>query len=508
MLSRSLMAARQPLGAGPAGPARHCHSGLDGNGEGPDPRPPLVLRLPSLARSALAASCSWISVPPAQRRARQHPAWPGSPAQLSLQAVPPRRRASLRSPAPYTPTPHLMRFPHAPHGGPSVGRSGSRGTPAGPLPPGTEALPLRGAIPTPPTRLSPPPQPPEHLLPLKGDVAAHHPARVLATPGPSLLHPQAPRRRRYTLTAARLRWDHFNLTYRILSFPRNLLSPSETRRGLAAAFRMWSDVSPFSFREVAPEQPSDLRIGFYPVNHTDCLVSALHHCFDGPTGELAHAFFPPHGGIHFDDSEYWVLGPTRYSWKKGVWLTDLVHVAAHEIGHALGLMHSQHSRALMHLNATLRGWKALSQDELWGLHRLYGCLDRLFVCASWARRGFCDARRRLMKRLCPSSCDFCYEFPFPTVASTAPPPRTKTRLVPEGRNVTFRCGQKILHKKGKVYWYKDQEPLEFSYPGYLALGEAHLSIIANAINEGTYTCVVRRRQRVLSTYSWRVRVRS
>ncbi|XP_036918097.1 matrix metalloproteinase-23 isoform X1 [Sturnira hondurensis] len=338
--------------------------------------------------------------------------------------------------------------------------------------------------------------------------ATPRPAGVPTTLGPGPLPHQAPRRRRYTLTPARLRWDHFNLTYRILSFPRNLLSPRETRQGLAAAFRMWSEVSPFSFREVAAEQPSDLRIGFYPVNHTDCLVSALHHCFDGPTGELAHAFFPPHGGIHFDDSEYWVLGPTRYSWKKGVWLTDLVHVAAHEIGHALGLMHSQHGRALMHLNATLRGWKALSQDELWGLHRLYGCLDRLFVCSSWARRGFCDARRRLMKRLCPSSCDFCYEFPFPTVAATAPPPRTKTRLVPEGRNVTFRCGQKILHKKGKVHWYKDQEPLEFSFPGYLALGEAHLSIIANAINEGTYTCVVRRRQRVLSTYSWRVRVRS
>ncbi|XP_073653591.1 matrix metalloproteinase-23 isoform X4 [Tursiops truncatus] len=346
-----------------------------------------------------------------------------------------------------------------------------------------------------------------HLLPSKGD-AVPPTAGVLTTPSLGPPHPPAPRRRRYTLTPTRLHWDHFNLTYRILSFPRNLLSPRETRRGLAAAFRMWSDVSPFSFREVAPEQPSDLRIGFYPVNHTDCLVSPTHHCFDGPTGELAHAFFPPHGGIHFDDSEYWVLGPTRYSWKKGVWLTDLVHVAAHEIGHALGLMHSQHGRALMHLNATLRGWKALSQDELWGLHRLYGCLDRLFVCASWARRGFCDARQRLMKRLCPSSCDFCYEFPFPTVAATAPPPRTKTRLVPEGRNVTFRCGQKILHKKGKVYWYKDQEPLEFSYPGYLALGDAHLSIIANAINEGTYTCVVRRRQHVLSTYSWRVRLRS
>ncbi|XP_054993772.1 matrix metalloproteinase-23 isoform X1 [Sorex araneus] len=415
------------------------------------------------------------------------------------------------------------------------------------------------------------------------DVTSPSPTGVSGPPPP-----QAPRRRRYTLTPARLRWDRFNLTYRVLSFPRNLLSPSETRRGLAAAFRMWSEVSPFSFREVAPEQPSDLRIGFYPANHTDCLASALHHCFDGPTGELAHAFFPPHGGIHFDDSEYWILGPTRYSWKKGdgrllpgappgwapvgapregqagrlggggpgsqtpgparprapagaelhswgpsshpyllpersqrscaqgtpvltrpagVWLTDLVHVAAHEIGHALGLMHSLQGRALMHLNATLRGWKVLSQDELWGLHRLYGCLDRLSVCGSWARKGFCAARQRLMKRLCPSSCDFCYEFPFPTEAATPPPPRTKTRLVSEGRNMTFRCGQKILHKKGKVHWYKDQEPLEFSYPGYLALGEAHLSIIANAITEGTYTCVVRRQRRVLTTYSWRVRVR-
>ncbi|KAM8864171.1 uncharacterized protein mmp23ba isoform 1-T1 [Spinachia spinachia] len=219
------------------------------------------------------------------------------------------------------------------------------------------------------------------------------------------------RNKRYTLTPEQLKWDNFKLTYKLLSFPTNLINASDTRRGIARAFGMWSDVSPFSFREVPADQEADMKIGFYPINHTDCLQSYLHHCFDGITGELAHAFFPPTGEIHFDDHEYWILGNMRFSWKKGVWLTDLVHVATHEIGHVLGLMHSLNPKAIMHLNATLTGRKQITQDEVWGLHRLYGCLDRLFICPAWARKGYCSSKRKLMQKHCPSSCDFCYDPP-------------------------------------------------------------------------------------------------
>lgn len=37
-----------------------------------------------------------------------------------------------------------------------------------------------------------------------------------------------------------------------------------------------------------------------------------------------------------------------------------------------------------------------------------GCKDRLFMCPSWAQKGFCEKRKKLMKKHCPSTCDFCY----------------------------------------------------------------------------------------------------
>lgn len=56
-------------------------------------------------------------------------------------------------------------------------------------------------------------------------------------------------------------------------------------------------------------------------------------------------------------------------------------------------------------------------------------------------------------------------------------------------------------------WYKDGELLEYSHPNYISLKNDHITIVANAINEGTYTCIVKKKEKVLTNYSWRVRVR-
>jgi len=85
-------------------------------------------------------------------------------------------------------------------------------------------------------------------------------------------------------------------------------------------------------------------------------------------GVLAHAFYPKSGETHFDDEEQWV---DRQS--DGI---DLMTVAAHELGHALGLGHSEVPGALM--APYYQGYDpnfSLPDDDRRAIQSLYGmCL--------------------------------------------------------------------------------------------------------------------------------------
>jgi Matrixin/Putative peptidoglycan binding domain len=163
-------------------------------------------------------------------------------------------------------------------------------------------------------------------------------------------------------------WGTKTLTYH-LGTPSTDLSERDCWAAVNRALTTWQNAGVgLKFTKVNEVAEANIAIHWGPAEDPD-------HSMVGNV--LAHADFPPGESIlshprdqlplHFDDTEHvWVNGAEFNAF-------DIETVALHEIGHCLGLFHSNVRGAVMFAfvddNFTLR---RLQQDDILGIRQLYG----------------------------------------------------------------------------------------------------------------------------------------
>jgi hypothetical protein len=160
-------------------------------------------------------------------------------------------------------------------------------------------------------------------------------------------------------------WDRRSLTFALDTGTNDVAGGGEFN-AVRAAFATWAAAAPLTFTEVTTAQNPDIRIGWRPANDPD-------HSMVG--GTLAHADFPPGCSVvtnnlpkpvHFDDQEHnWSIGSLAGAF-------DVESVALHEIGHIIGLGHSNVPGAVMFPSISPGATnRSLTPDDSAGAQGLY-----------------------------------------------------------------------------------------------------------------------------------------
>ncbi|XP_074642230.1 neutrophil collagenase-like [Tubulanus polymorphus] len=156
------------------------------------------------------------------------------------------------------------------------------------------------------------------------------------------------------------KWKKTKLTWKILNFSPDMPA-ADQRLAFTRAFNYWHQVTNLDFVEVSKDADADFKLSFGPGDH------GCGYPFDGPGGVLAHCFYPESGQAHFDEHETWSEGTHDG--------TNLRIVATHELGHGLGLAHSDDPTALMapwYQGYTSFEEYVLPRDDIMGIQSLYG----------------------------------------------------------------------------------------------------------------------------------------
>ncbi|XP_047021262.1 matrix metalloproteinase-25-like isoform X1 [Helicoverpa zea] len=163
------------------------------------------------------------------------------------------------------------------------------------------------------------------------------------------------RNRRYILQQA---WTKQYISYRVVN-GSSTLPKSRVEKWMAAGLEVWAPHGNLRFYPV-DEGRADIQVTFFRGDHGDG------YPFDGQGHVVAHAFPPPHGAMHFDDDELWGDNPEEDEED----VTDFFAVAVHEIGHALGLSHSNVKQSVMYPYYQVPVEK-LHMDDILGMQELY-----------------------------------------------------------------------------------------------------------------------------------------
>ena len=156
------------------------------------------------------------------------------------------------------------------------------------------------------------------------------------------------------------KWDRENFRY-VITGRDNDLEKKVWDQQFSMAFDSWSQVTPLTFEQVESGEEYDIII---------TVSGRKKENFGRRGGVLAWAQLPPSRDFDgtlvskFDTAENWVL--PEFS-NEG---TVLRSVAAHEIGHLLGLDHSNDPNSLMfpYINNALEP----KEDDIRKIQRLYG----------------------------------------------------------------------------------------------------------------------------------------